>query len=593
MQEHLGHALGQFNAVLDRLRAPLARVPALEAAVFAGTEDWRDLLLYKLLPHFEGEGCLVAAVAGGTNTGKSTVFNLLLGRDISPVRNTAAATSRPVLAGNQERYEQCLAGRLMPEFLPQPLAHPEAVVRSSSATETLFAVLAEDLPSRLVLLDTPDVDSIDRQNWEVADHIRAAGDVLIAILTGEKYKDERVVQFFQHARQAGRVILPVMNKANPGTDFQIAREQLAEFAQDVGLEDPVCFVVPHDFDIARDFSHAISGLDQDLPLREYLEQLDVAAIKTRVYRDTVQHFAERAGEFLANARVESQRLRQVVDHFEHLAQEKAQEYLPAPGAALGGLFHEYVQSKRGRMERAIGGLSRGFSRGIVRAGRIVGGTIRRRITLEPVPQDKTEEALHAHHRTRIEALSRSLLQQYIETARGLRPPADTLVLEALERIQVDRAVDQIARQAVRSDNLSDSFRDHAKRELDRWWNENPKQRMAMQALDVVLAGAPVAIAGVMTVSTGGFGVPEAVVAAGTLAEQFAAHVVQYQFGDQIFGLVALWQRDQQAALEQALREHLAAPALAPLQEILEPLEAHVLDELEHWREQCLNLISTS
>ena len=196
MQEHLGHALGQFNRVLEELRGHLAATPELEAALFRNTEEWRNLLSYKLLPHFEGEGCLVAAVAGGTNTGKSTVFNLLLGRDISPVRNTAAATSRPVLAGNTPRYTQCLEGRLMPEFHAQPLEDPEVVIRSGSAPNALFAVREDSLPHRLVLLDTPDVDSIDQRNWEVADHIRAAGDVLIALLTGEKYKDDRVVQFF-------------------------------------------------------------------------------------------------------------------------------------------------------------------------------------------------------------------------------------------------------------------------------------------------------------------------------------------------------------------------------------------------------------
>ena len=34
---------------------------------------WENLFMGKLVPHLENEGCLVVAVAGGTNTGKSTI----------------------------------------------------------------------------------------------------------------------------------------------------------------------------------------------------------------------------------------------------------------------------------------------------------------------------------------------------------------------------------------------------------------------------------------------------------------------------------------------------------------------------------------
>ena len=85
-------------------------------------------------------------------------------------------------------------------------------------------------------MDTPDVDSIDKRNWEVADHIRAAGDVLVAVVTGEKYKDDRVIQYFKEAAASGRMLIPVMNKANPADDFDVARKQLKEFCNDVGIE---------------------------------------------------------------------------------------------------------------------------------------------------------------------------------------------------------------------------------------------------------------------------------------------------------------------------------------------------------------------
>jgi len=134
----LGDTLSAFDRALNQFHDALSRDSLLEEAVFGGTEEWRALLTYKLVPHLSGEGALVAAVAGGTNTGKSTVFNLLLGEDTSPVRNTAAATCRPVLAANLRRHDECLDRKLLPEFLPQSLHDPEAVIAGHVPPETLF-----------------------------------------------------------------------------------------------------------------------------------------------------------------------------------------------------------------------------------------------------------------------------------------------------------------------------------------------------------------------------------------------------------------------------------------------------------------------
>ncbi|HRI89418.1 MAG TPA: 50S ribosome-binding GTPase, partial [Candidatus Hydrogenedentes bacterium] len=234
----LGAVLVQFDAALKRLREALSSDALVQEAVFAGAEEWSNLLSYKLVPHLAGDGCLIVAVAGGTNTGKSTVFNLLLGHIVSPIMATAAATARPVIAANPLRAAQCLDGKLVPEFQPQPLRDARAVVERTSAANALYVATHDTLPDRIVLLDTPDVDSIEREHWGVADAIRAAGDVLIAVLTGEKYKDDRVVSFFRQALASGRVIVPVMNKANPEKNFEIARNQIAEFRELVGCDAP-------------------------------------------------------------------------------------------------------------------------------------------------------------------------------------------------------------------------------------------------------------------------------------------------------------------------------------------------------------------
>jgi hypothetical protein len=66
MQNELGQALGEFEVSLQHLRTALEPTPVLSEGVFSGTDEWVALLSYKLVPHLAGEGCLIAAVTGGT-----------------------------------------------------------------------------------------------------------------------------------------------------------------------------------------------------------------------------------------------------------------------------------------------------------------------------------------------------------------------------------------------------------------------------------------------------------------------------------------------------------------------------------------------
>ena len=61
----------------------------------------------------------------------------------------------------------------------------------------------------LVILDTPDVDSDAPVNWQRADAVRQAADVLVAVLTQQKYNDAAVKQF-------------------PGVRFAVARNPVVE-----------------------------------------------------------------------------------------------------------------------------------------------------------------------------------------------------------------------------------------------------------------------------------------------------------------------------------------------------------------------------
>ncbi|MDK1021292.1 MAG: 50S ribosome-binding GTPase, partial [Candidatus Hydrogenedentes bacterium] len=555
MENVVGKALTEFEEALRDLREALRPYPDLQAAVFEGTQEGSDLLTYKLVPHFAGEGCLVAAVTGGTNTGKSTVFNLLLGRDASPMVTTAAATCHPVLAANEMREAQCLESKLVPEFDPRPLTEPGLATDGSLPADALFVTREASLPDDLILLDTPDVDSIEKRNWEIAEHIRAAGDVLIAVLTAEKYKDERVVEHFREAVASARVVIPLMNKANPAEDFEVARKQLEEFRSDAGTDAPG-FVVEHDFSIGEDVRRPIQSLDGTPDLRQYLEELDVPNIKERVYAGTMERFGEFASDFIAQAARIGADLRSVADRFEGYAQAASLEYDPAPGKEVGGLFHEFVQSKRGPVRRTIGNTSAAVVRGASTLGRALTSAFRKRATLEVDETTGTEEKLVELHRQSIGKITRDLAARYVEAARDLPEPARGLVGKAFEDLDIEAVIKAVQQGTQGSQSISDEFRQHAMEMLETWWRDHKGKRRALQALDTILAIVPAAIAAPIALHTGGVGVSEAVIIAGPLAAQFLTRVMEYQFGDALFNFLSPWKQEQQETLKTALQSHL-------------------------------------
>ncbi len=587
MNMGLGKSLTGFDAALRQLSDTISAWPELSLQLFANTEEWRKLLRYKLLPHLEGEGCLIVAVAGGTNTGKSTAFNLLLEEDVSPMRTTAAATCRPLLAANSYRTEQCLAGKLMPEFSPTPLTDRELLVSGDAPEDVLFVVTHAAFPDRLAVLDIPDVDSIDKQNWQVAESIQAAGDVLIAVLTGEKYKDDRVVAFFRQAQASGRVIIPLMNKANPADDYSVAQAQLADFCAAVELpEDTPCFVLPHDFSLAEDLTRPIASLQGAEDLRGHLQALDASEIKVRVYQDSVRCFAEQTTDFLERLDEIAESLRSVLAAFEARAQTCAAAYDPEPDAQVGALLHTFVQGKRGMLSRTVGQVGRAMGRLVTPLGGVMGRALRRRMALELTEDKKDGEALTEKQRREVQTRCRDFIRELLQGISSVSPLAQSLIGDAFEQIDVDALVAQVVSETVSCKDISEDFREHVEATLNVWWGEHAIRRHVLLELDTLLVLSPTAVAVPLALYSGGVGAPEVIAATGPLAGEFFSRILEHQFADKWFDLMEPWRREQQEKFAQALLKHVVHVGLSAVYEAYAALGVEVRDELRRYQQQC-------
>ncbi|MBC8114408.1 MAG: 50S ribosome-binding GTPase [Candidatus Saccharimonas sp.] len=230
--------LGDKLAELELAAKPLRLEP------LAG-RDWFDLLTRKLLPQLADGAYLIVAVVGGTNIGKSVVFNHIAGFRASASSPLASGTKHPVCLVPMGFAEQHDLRAMFPAFeLRSWTSGDEALL--SIDTHCLFWRTHESVPKNLVILDTPDVDSDAPVNWQRADAVRQAADVLVAVLTQQKYNDAAVKQFFRKAAAEDKAAIIVFNQVELPDDEPYWPIWLNTFCGETGLQPEYVYLAPND-----------------------------------------------------------------------------------------------------------------------------------------------------------------------------------------------------------------------------------------------------------------------------------------------------------------------------------------------------------
>lgn len=260
------------------------------AGLPAPTAAWRANLYQKLVPQASDAPYLIVAVAGGANMGKSTLFNYLVGFPASRVHHNAAETKHPVALlprGFAARHD---LAKVFPGFALQPWTSEDDAVAEGHPDGLVWR---EDpsgaQPSNLVLLDTPDVDAALPNNWKLAESITHAADVVVALLTQQKYNDEKIRRFFRIAAEADKGILAVVNMVDWPEDRDHCRGWLETFRKGTGAEPLHAYAVPRDRAGAREGRlafHPLSPAATDP--RADLAELHFADIKIRSLRGALR-----------------------------------------------------------------------------------------------------------------------------------------------------------------------------------------------------------------------------------------------------------------------------------------------------------------
>jgi len=163
-----------------------------------------------LLPH-------QIVVIGPTQAGKSTLVNLLIGREVAKISPLAGYTrhlhgfSSDVLTRDQiDAIANLLHNMKHVEEEQLNSANSDSFALISTSIEKPFI---EDIP--FIIWDTPDFDSTSSRSYRsLVPSLCAMADLIIMIVSKEKYADFTVWQTLRLISQAGRPLLICINKIN-------------------------------------------------------------------------------------------------------------------------------------------------------------------------------------------------------------------------------------------------------------------------------------------------------------------------------------------------------------------------------------------
>jgi energy-coupling factor transporter ATP-binding protein EcfA2 len=155
--------------------------------------------------------CLFVSFMGGTGTGKSTLFNALCGAPLS-----ATGVERPKTGG-----PVAYVHKTCPLESGSPFPHLDGVATAPDETEpsagspSQFTVISHDRTelSHLIIIDTPDLDSVAAEHRHMAEDLYHLSDALVFVTSQEKYADQVPHQFLKSALEDNVLLFILMNKA--------------------------------------------------------------------------------------------------------------------------------------------------------------------------------------------------------------------------------------------------------------------------------------------------------------------------------------------------------------------------------------------
>jgi energy-coupling factor transporter ATP-binding protein EcfA2 len=187
--------------------------------------------------------CVWIVFLGGTGTGKSTLFNALCGRVLSETGVERPKTSGPIAYA----HSACPVEKAFPfsDVPPTRIAVKGEDFKPAEGLAGRLLVLDHDQGawSNLVMVDTPDLDSVEEENRRMAEDLYLLSDWIFFITSQEKYADEVPSLFLRRILEDGKPYQLILNKA----DASAVKADLLNTlrGQDIPVSEDRVRLIPH------------------------------------------------------------------------------------------------------------------------------------------------------------------------------------------------------------------------------------------------------------------------------------------------------------------------------------------------------------
>lgn len=210
-------AASTVRSAARNLSDALSRLSFLEESEgysesMAQLTERRRLIDQKIVPDMGPNAPLLTVFLGGTNVGKSTMFNLAIGEAIACPSEVARGTRSPALYGNKTDLDLVKNAPVFKDYQRQTLTRAAELNEPIQGTKkAFFHVHNRDNLRSLVLVDAPDLDSNHEQNHATAKDALFCSDVVIFVTSNQKYRDAVCEELLARAARLGKRIYVIFN----------------------------------------------------------------------------------------------------------------------------------------------------------------------------------------------------------------------------------------------------------------------------------------------------------------------------------------------------------------------------------------------
>jgi len=531
----------------------------------------RERLRRDLLPRLSStHPTLLAGIAGPNNVGKSSLFNAFLQRHLSPARAEGGLTKQCLAAAHPAVWEGELRQMVEQRYdVVRVETAEQAPVTQEGPPGRLYLLLDPRMPRGVLLMDTPDFDSIYLGNRVAAEALLVTVDVLFFLVSRPTYQNAALVQFLKEAIGNGRPYVLIYNEA---TRQELAAEHLRKLAQDVGQPPVGLYFATHqpEVELGEQFlkTQPLSGgppLEALLVDPSHRQRLKAAALAASL-RDACTELGEVAAGYRRRV-AEPDRLRSRIRHELVTVGEHAARHA-VPAATLVIAFQDELDA-RSAFNRVVRRQVRRFMSLLTVVGRKVRESFVGTEAAQQTVVTLTDSALRDALRKAIDALSHE-----VSAWRG--DPQTRLLLqsvlgpEMLERLNSPLTLHELARQEDQ-ESLYSFCRELVSKELS-----GSGREQFLQAATTLVYSLPVGAAGALTLATGGMGHDAVVWVTAAVSTPVLEKLVDLLGSGMRDDVTRRWAQEHGRSLGAGLERELFAPLLQHLDALVGESEQHAL-----------------